>query len=526
MISVLVNETDRPAVTEFFELFKTPWQFHAPGSPADVLLCAGDQVPVDDARLLLVFSGVAMAADQTAIQPESGAASGWFRHDAFQIPIYCRQCVDKSSRQIVFQRQSVNGRPCIRIGFDLFAEVRYLLAQGQPEANAAVPALEHHIGFLRELLLSHGLPVLEIPPRPAGHDFIACLTHDVDHVAIRNYPWDHTMLGFLCRATVGSAVDVCRGKKAPGQLCQNLLAALKLPLVHLGLARDFWVQFDRYVALEAGRPSTFFVIPKKGETGLDARGRRPALRAAGYSAANLGDSWRQLEQAGKEVAVHGLDAWRDAAAGREERACIDAVVQQEPAGVRMHWLYFDAAAPAKLETAGFLYDSTAGYNGTVGYWAGTTQVFRPLAAQNLLELPLHIMDTALFFPSHLDLSARQAESCLRPLLVNASFFGGVLTTNWHDRSLAPERLWGATYEWLLGALREKNVWFATASQTVAWFRHRRAARFEMLSGNRVRIHLPAGADDRLPALRAELHRPRRPAAEEIIRDGSEISLPG
>ena len=153
------------------------------------------------------------------------------------------------------------------MGFDLFAEIRHLLTVGQPEAFAAIPTLEQHIAFLRHLLLSHGLPLMEIPPRPAGHDFIVCLTHDVHHVGIRNHKFDHTMFGFLWRATAGSALDVARGRKTVTQMALNWSAAAKLPFVHLGLAKDFWYQFDHYVKLENGAPSTFFVIPKKGEPG-------------------------------------------------------------------------------------------------------------------------------------------------------------------------------------------------------------------------------------------------------------------
>src|SRR5262249_48023540 len=160
-------------------------------------------------------------------------------------------------------------------------------------------------------------------------------------------------------------------KKNIGQLGQNIFAALRLPFVHLGLANDFWYQFDHYTALEAGRPSTYYVIPKKGEAGLDAAGPRKPRRAGSYGAGGLRDALQRLETAGKEVTVHGLDAWRDTAAGREERGRIGGLVNHAADGVRMHWLYFDAAAPEKLEAAGFLYDSTSGYNGTVGYRAGT-----------------------------------------------------------------------------------------------------------------------------------------------------------
>lgn len=528
MISILASDADRPVVREFFELFKTPWQFHAPDAAVKILLCNGCEVPANNAALVIVFASELMALDEGAgAGCESKMTQGFFKQNGAELPVYRGSLVEKNSQQIVFRRGLANGRPFVRVGFNLFAEVRHLLTTGQPVENAGMPALERHVAFLRELILSHKLPLVEILPRPAGHEFIACLTHDVDHVGIRNHKFDHTMFGFLYRATAGSVWDVCAGRKSIGQLGQNLFAALRLPLVHLGLVRDFWYQFDGYTALEAGRPSTFYVIPKKGETGLDSQGRRMPRRAASYDAADLRDILQRLETAGKEVTVHGLDAWRDAAAGRDERGRIAGLVNHDAAGVRMHWLYFDAGAPEKLEAAGFLYDSTMGYNSTVGYRAGTVQVFKPLTAQRLLELPMHIMDTALFYPSYLNLSPKQAHAVVQPLIENAARFGGVLTVNWHDRSLAPERLWGDFYEQLLEQLQEKKTWFATAAQAVAWFRQRRAATFEGAGADRIKVKLSEASDDHLPPLQVRIYRPDKtnaPICEQTIHDGWETCL--
>ena len=122
--------------------------------------------------------------------------------------------------------------------------------------------------------------------------------------------------------------------------------------------------------------------------------------------------------------------------------------------------------------------STSGYNEAIGYRAGTTQVYKPLEVARLLELPLHIMDTALFFPGHLNLSAAQARKRVDRIIDNAALFGGCVTVNWHDRSIAPERLWGDFYIGLIEKLKGEGAWFPTAAQAVSWFRKRRSVVFE------------------------------------------------
>jgi hypothetical protein len=214
----------------------------------------------------------------------------------------------------------------------------------------------------------------------------------------------------------------------------------------------------------------------------------------------------KLLSANREIAVHGIDAWRDSAKGRGERERVQKITGTTETGVRIHWLYFDSQTPSVLEKAGFSYDSTVGYNETIGYRAGTTQVFKHPNVDSLLELPLHIMDTALFYPSYMNLSDDRARAAMLPMIENVTRLGGVLTINWHDRSLGPERLWGDAYVTLLNNLLARKPWFATAAQTVSWFRSRRETLFDSAThdGRNIRVHpannRPAGNAANVPPL--------------------------
>ena len=140
----------------------------------------------------------------------------------------------------------------------------------------------------------------------------------------------------------------------------------------------------------------------------------------------------------------------------------------------MHWLYFDASSFATLDHAGFRYDATIGYNDAVGFRAGTTQVFRPLSVERLLELPLHIQDTALFFPGRMNCAEQEALDLCQRILDWTQRLGGVSTLSWHERSLAPERQWDGAYRWLLAQLRQRDAYVAPARDVVSWFNARRS----------------------------------------------------
>ena len=163
-----------------------------------------------------------------------------------------------------------------------------------------------------------------------------------------------------------------------------------------------------------------------------------------------------------------------------------------------------------LDRAGFSYDTTVGYRDTIGYRTGTTQVYRPFGVKNLMELPLHIMDTALFYPAYLNLKDDEAERVVRALLNGTERVGGVLTINWHDRSIAPERLWGDFYLNMLCELKSRGAWLANAARTVAWFRKRRACELEWSWSGTDTVRIGAQLDfaDSLPGLKLRIFKPR------------------
>jgi hypothetical protein len=127
-----------------------------------------------------------------------------------------------------------------------------------------------------------------------------------------------------------------------------------------------------------------------------------------------------------------------------------------------------------LDQAGFVYDASVGYNDAVGFRAGTTQVFRPLLAERLLELPLHIQDSALFFPGRMNCTEQEALNLCERILGWTQGLGGVSTLSWHERSLVPERQWDGAYRWLLAQLRQRGAYVGSAREVVSWFNARRS----------------------------------------------------
>ncbi|HEY7446715.1 MAG TPA: hypothetical protein VH702_01125, partial [Vicinamibacterales bacterium] len=328
MIGVSVNSTDLQAAEEFFELFKTPWEPAVAMRKYDAVLCANGRLDGLDAKLFLVYGSEEVAADRdAAIEVEQAAGPSEVEWRSTTMPIYGRVArfdsntvadpIKSGGKAIEWEHQS-KGRLIRRIGYDLFGEVRCLLTQGQPASQALIPTLDLHIALLRHLLVEGGVPYVEIPPRPAGSDFICCLTHDVDFCGIRRHRFDRTLLGFLARASIGTLADLVRGRRSAVEVARNWAALLSLPLVFARLAPDFWTPFEDYARVEEGKPSTFFLVPFRGRPGTAPDGSVDGLRAAPYQISEIAEQVRGALGRESELAVHGIDAWRDADAGRAE----------------------------------------------------------------------------------------------------------------------------------------------------------------------------------------------------------------
>ncbi len=523
---------------EFFQLFKVPWEFYEEEKIYDTVIITDDAAEPPSAKLLIIFGSEVTPFDiEHNTHPYLHFGGVLLEHSHFQFPVYQRFAIFKSSNRsfikIKNQKEyagiefNLSEQRILRIGYDLFDELSFLLSKGQTVDYAQIPTLEIHIAMLRNWILNSGLPLVEIPSFPRSYNFIVCLTHDVDFISIRSHKFDHSAIGFILRAMFPTHFRDFRSKIAWRRFIKNWKALFSLPGVYLGFFRDFWFQdLDRYSEIEVDACSTFFFIPFKDHpgdaipsenyTGDTIKKRQPRYRSAQYDINNYRIQVEALIQKGHEVGVHGLDAWHNSKKGYNELQIIRQITGEDNIGIRMHWLYFSENSPSALDEAGFHYDSSIGYNDAVGYRSGTTQVFLLPGSSNVFELPLHLQDTAMFYRRRMSLSEAKALQLCKKVFGHMQAYGGVVTINWHTRSLSPERNWDDFYIELLKILKTENVWFATAKQAVNWFKIRRSIHFDDIefSEDRVKIKISSSIDNNLPDLLIRLYYPVRSRKSE------------
>ena len=184
MIGVLSKDSEAWAVQEFFQLFKTPWEFCVPRKRYDLVIATGEKIPQDlSASALVIYHSHAIELDdEFGLITTSRKRCGWVEWQGIEFPVYGDLAVFQSVSQPLIRLKPtfevVGGmfegseRPTVRIGIDLFHEVALLLTQGQPAENARFATLDTHISLLRAIMVSLGVPFVEVPPVPAGYDFM------------------------------------------------------------------------------------------------------------------------------------------------------------------------------------------------------------------------------------------------------------------------------------------------------------------------------------------------------------------
>ena len=184
MIGVISKVAQREALEEFFELFKTPWETFVPGRKYDTILSTTDEVPLGEAKLVISFGAGPKSGDSSiGITATQHRKKGPIKYKGATVPVYgeCALLTTEAESTVLvsgaqgtvgIRRSLANGATVIRLGYDVFEEVRILLTEGQPLEYAAVPTLDLHIEMLRNWILSEGIALLEIPAAPADCRFM------------------------------------------------------------------------------------------------------------------------------------------------------------------------------------------------------------------------------------------------------------------------------------------------------------------------------------------------------------------
>ena len=277
---------------------------------------------------------------------------------------------------------------------------------------------------------------------PENKKFAVCLTHDVDEIYP---PLSHTLL---------SSLYYMKNLNFNG-LKDQLFWKIK------GKEYSPYWNFKEIMNLEEkyGAKSTFYFLA----TDKDIRRFR-------YNIEDLENELVSIVDRDWEVGLHGgYYAYNNLEEMETEKKRLEKVLGKEVIGYRNHYLRFKVPDTWEmLAKAGFKYDTTFGYEDTVGFRNGMCHPFKPFNLNgnrevDILEIPLIVMDGALFSSVN---SFEGAWRTTKRLIDTVEKYNGVLTLLWHSNVFnCPYReKWSKMYEKILKYCYEKNAWMTSGEE--------------------------------------------------------------
>lgn len=227
--------------------------------------------------------------------------------------------------------------------------------------------------------------------------------------------------------------------------------------------------FERYCSLERslGFRSGFYLVPQSNGHPVNPKYR--------LSEPGLLPLLRRLSEEDWEIGCHlSYGSHLDGGRIRLEKEFLEQWLGKPVLGGRCHFLPFEVNATPFLQAeAGYLYDTTLGFNEAIGFRSGTSFPHRFVHPSGELagplELPLHIMDGALFWD--MKLSPDQALEEMIRTTERVEEVGGCLNVLWHLRVLNNPEYggWGEVYESYLRWLKQKRAWVTSPSAVATWW---------------------------------------------------------
>jgi len=314
-----------------------------------------------------------------------------------------------------------------------------------------------------------------LPVWPDGKTFAVCLTHDVDLITINSLPG-------MRRYLMNKLRSQNRGKAKIKNWAIDILRLMNSVAKSLLFSgnKSF---FEPWLELEDkfGFRSTFFFFPDQASYYhlLDGAWYRyhDELFFEGCMI-KLQELMQQLETRGWEVGLHGTFAsFDDSQELRKQKEQIETFLGSQIVSIRQHNLHFDISKTPKAQSqAGFKYDSTFGFNRIIGFRNGLAFPFYHYDLQEdqslpILQIPLHIQDTALLRADNLDLAPELALCYAKDLIDKVENINGLVTLLWHPNVYNDKHCYGWywVYEELLKYIATKDAWVAPVREIGAWW---------------------------------------------------------
>jgi hypothetical protein len=410
---------------------------------------------------------------------------GWIRWNDARIPVLQKPAdLSNQGEELLTYANETVSYPCavirdneIIISLDIFSHLGLFVSgymekiwnnlKDGKEEIIAIPFADYYCDFLFSCIRraqKAGNPIVHKSFWPDGKTCAVCLTHDVDEVK-KTYQWITYPLKQIKRGKPGNIIPQCRSfiQKLKGK-------------------EPYWT-FDEILRVEGSRgvKSSFYFLKETGKVLLsDRKTWRHLGRKYDLDSPPIRELLHDLHSRGWEVGLHGsFYSYVDPELLRNEKEALEHSLGYPVSGGRQHNLNLKIPETwLNQETAGLVYDTTLGYNDSLGFRWGISFPFRPFFPDegrnlDILQIPLAIEDLPYFRSS-------EPFDQLVKIFKNLGCIHGCLTLLWHHSVFNENEFpgWESDYIKILDYCKGCNAWIGCGRQIHEWWTRREETRIE------------------------------------------------
>ena len=332
--------------------------------------------------------------------------------------------------------------------------------------NLKIPVVDILLDYLRYLVGKKSPQTLRILPWPGGEQFGAALSHDVDLTRGVSFK----------RRLINNTYSLFKKASGAAEVASQLKTDMDEQDAQVWSFPKLSALYQKY-----NIHATFFFLARMIE-GINIRYN---IRSGKFK-----QLLSTLVKEGHEVGLHSsLNAFNRPSRYNQEKQKLTATVKQDVIGLRQHYLRGKFPRLWRIAAkAGFVYDSSLGYNYQAGYRAGTTHPFFAFdydhdECYDLIEFSL------VFFEHNLPAKSGQMEF-ISELMSQAGKYNGLFVALLHPSNYLSEPNFEVWNE-LVARLAKENVYIDTLKGHWQWFKMRNQIQITTRAGNIIDIKKPA-----------------------------------
>jgi hypothetical protein len=359
---------------------------------------------------------------------------------------------------------------------DQWGEWEHSFSLNYQEGKLWVPEIDYWLSSIRDRLVQEGV---QLEKRwPNEHKFAVCLTHDVDLVS------EHSTFLQKCRELGKYLRDETYGSKVSARILDGARPVVRnlVTKTYANPSTENTIEVVLDMENEFGVVSSFFfpVCPSREWSRYDCvfslddpcRFRGKKVRVS--------EVMRIMVEQGFDVGLHGsYHSATDVEMLREQKNAVEKATGEQAITTRQHWLHWDmGCTPQNQHLAGFLADSTLGFNRNIGFRSGVSLPYYLFDVPNqetipLLEVAPVLHEGALFAANSLEYDLDMAVNVVRRLIDRIVETCGCMTVVLHPHSFVDKDC-VKLYRWFLQYCTERGGWLTSLKGVFEWWAEREA----------------------------------------------------